>query len=196
MCLCVGGGERACQCRRSSVRVGVEWEALCVRATSCGSIFLCVLASCLCLLPLLGSLVLLVLRALIPLLFGPWLSLPISVHVSHDAFLLHAFHHMIQLCELRSLFASCIYLACLRSRVVCIFVVGQVRCSVDVAPRWHVHTRAARHVETSGSVTATQGSCTQRSTLSVCVFVLVSQALLSGCVVFAAGVNSVCACVL
>ena len=54
-----------------------------------------------------------------------------------------------------------LYLSCL-SPHVCIFVVGQVRCSVDVAPRWHVHTRAARHVETSGSVTATQGSCAQR----------------------------------
>ena len=117
VCLCVGGGERACQCRRSSVRVGVEWEVRCARATSCGSIFLCVLAACLCLLPLLGSLVLLVLRALIPLLFGPWLSLPISACVSHDAFLQHAFQRMIQLCELCSLFASCIYLACLRLRM-------------------------------------------------------------------------------
>ena len=36
------------------------------------------------------------------------------------------------------------------------------QCFVDAAPRWHVDTRAARHVETSGSVTATRGSCTQR----------------------------------
>ena len=55
-----------------------------------------------------------VFRTLLPLLFAPWLSAPISARVSHHTFLQHAFHCMIQLCDVRSLFASCTYLACLR----------------------------------------------------------------------------------